>query len=217
MKMLYFQHMKTPDFSARNYAINIQLESLDPTGETVTFDTLIRVFNKFKISFRSFIEIEFMKTPCFLEILDKKPRVLEDIKRETELMIVQLNIEELYISIAPDLIETEEPLFEDEILCWKKAKFDKFRQTVIFCNYHDSLSIEKIMTEYDLSERIKIYKPIFDVISYDKNYKLNILGSSNRIIGMFIPPHDVIRKKLLTPQKLESKKYIDKLTNGNFD
>ncbi|MGE5680243.1 MAG: hypothetical protein ACM34K_05120 [Bacillota bacterium] len=201
----YLSFMNEHDFSSRNYAINIQMESLNPMEETVTFDTLIRVFNKFKTSFKNFIEIEFLRTAYFREILKIKPRALEDMKHGTELAIVRINIEELFISIAPDLSEDEEPLFTDELLCWKKEKFSEFKQKVIFCNYHDPFSIEKIMTSYELTERIKIYKPIFDVISYDKAYKINILGPSNKLIGMFIPPHDVIRKKLLSPVKIQKK------------
>ncbi|MDP4191401.1 MAG: hypothetical protein Q8858_07555 [Bacteroidota bacterium] len=199
--MSYFHIMKLPEFSEKTSAINIQLESLDPEGDALTFDTLIRVFNRFKASFRNFIEIEFLRTPYFLEIMKRTPRVLEDLKRDTELAIVQMNIDELFISFVPDLLEEETPLFPDEVLLWKRDRFEKFRQIVIFCNYHDTFAVNKILSEYSLSERIKIYKPIFDVISYDKNYKVNIIGSSKRIIGMFIPPHDVIKKQILSPAK----------------
>lgn len=182
-----------------DYAINIRLEALDQASEAATFDMLLKVFNKFRLSFRNYIEVEFRRNPGFLLILKKKPRVLDDFKKETDLEFVQLDIDSLCASIAPDIFDKHAMLFHDDILCWKQERFSEFRERVIFCDYHDTEYVKSLIKTYTPEERKKIWQPYFDVISYDKKYKVSIIDTSGKPAGMLVPPHDVIRQQLLAP------------------
>lgn len=197
--------MNAEMFNIKEYSLNVQLESLDTAENILPFDTLIRFFSKLKQSFRCFVEIEFLKNEEFRKIYLGKPGILESFKKDFDLMIVFLNLETLQASIAPDLIEHEESLFQHEIFCWKREKFNVYKEDVIYLDYHDSQAVKKIFNKYTASERVKIYKPVFDVISYDKNYKVNLLDPTDKICGMILPPPDIIKKQIIqAPQILKT-------------
>ncbi|HEX2961614.1 MAG TPA: hypothetical protein VHO43_07470 [Ignavibacteriales bacterium] len=181
------------------YSFNIHLESLDPDSGQIEFDILLRVFSKLKSSFRSFIEIEFLKNETFRDLYCRKPSILESFKKETELMVLSMDIDSLQASIAPDLTEREASLFEHEVLCWKREKFNDYKEDVIYLNYHEASSVRRIVSKYNTAERIKIYKPVFDVIAYDKNYRISLLDTSGKCCGMIVPPPDIVKKQIIQP------------------
>lgn len=182
-----------------HYAFSIHLESLDPDAGQIEFDILLRVFSKLKSSFRSFIEIEFLKNETFRDLYCRKPSILEAFKKETELMVLSMDIDSLRASIAPDLTEHDASLFEHEILCWKREKFNAYKEDVIYLNYHEASSVKRIVSSYSTAERVKIYKPVFDVIAYDKNYRISLLDDSGKCCGMIVPPPDIVKKQIIRP------------------
>ncbi|MGE5429950.1 MAG: hypothetical protein ACM3QX_02690 [Syntrophomonadaceae bacterium] len=182
-----------------HYAFSIHLESLDPDAGQIEFDILLRVFSKLKSSFRSFIEIEFLKNETFRDLYCRKPSILESFKKETELMVLSMDIDSLRASIAPDLTEHDASLFEHEILCWKREKFNAYKEDVIYLNYHEASSVKRIVSSYSTAERVKIYKPVFDVIAYDKNYRISLLDDSGKCCGMIVPPPDIVKKQIIRP------------------
>ncbi|HEX2868296.1 MAG TPA: hypothetical protein VHO03_14720 [Ignavibacteriales bacterium] len=191
--------MNQTKLNITGYSFNIHLESLDPTVGVIEFDILLRVFSKLKSSFRSFIEIEFMKNETFRSLYCRKPAILEAFKKESELMVLSMDIDSLQASIAPDLTQHEETLFEHEILCWKREKFNAYKEDVIYLNYHEASSVKRIVMKYNTAERIKIYKPVFDVIAYDKNYRISLLDTSGKCCGMIVPPPDIVKKQIIQP------------------
>ncbi|MGE5353349.1 MAG: hypothetical protein ACM3P0_14800 [Acidobacteriota bacterium] len=191
--------MNQTKLNITGYSFNIHLESLDPDSGEIEFDILLRVFSKLKSSFRSFIEIEFLKNETFRSLYCRKPSILESFKKETELMVISMDIDSLQASIAPDLTEHEASLFEHEILCWKREKFNDYKEDVIYLNYHEASSVRRILGKYNTAERIKIYKPVFDVIAYDKNYRISLLDFSGKCCGMIVPPPDVVKKQIIQP------------------
>ncbi|MCU7497456.1 MAG: hypothetical protein HF314_09940 [Ignavibacteria bacterium] len=191
--------MNQAKLNITSYAFNIQLESLDPGSGPLEFDTLLRVFSKLKSSFRSFIEIEFLKNETFKSLLCRKPGILEAFKKETELMVLSMDIDSLRASIAPNLAEHDDVLFEHEILCWKREKFQAYKDDVIYLNYLDASSVRRILDSYSSAERIKIYKPVFDIIAYDKDYKISLLDAAGKCCGMIVPPPDVVKRQIIQP------------------
>ena len=191
--------MKQAKLNTESSAFNIHLESVDPGSGNIEFDTLLRVFSKLKSSFRCFIEVEFLKNENFRSLYCRKPGILESFKKESELLVLSMNIDLLQASIAPDLIEHEDSFFEHEILCWKREKFSAYKEDVIYLNYHEASSVRRIISKYNTAERIKIYKPVFDVISYDKNYKISLLDAAGKCCGMIVPPPDIVKKQIIQP------------------
>lgn len=186
------------DLSKIDYAIRIRLESLDPESSSVTFETLIKVFNKIKRSFLNFVEIEFLRNTNFKTIYQNKPRVLENFKKDFELTVQNIDIDRLTAAIAPDIAEYNETLFPHEILLWKWEKFNSFKEDVIYGDYHNPVFIKLIAEKYNQEERVKIFKPIFDAISYDKEYKVIFIDSTTNSVRMFVPPHDIIKRQILS-------------------
>ncbi|MGE5458145.1 MAG: hypothetical protein ACM3RX_07305, partial [Methanococcaceae archaeon] len=108
-----------------------------------------------------------------------------------------VNIEALRALIVPDFCETEDFLFQNEILQWKKKIFNLFKMEVLFTDFLDVQSVNNICMEYNAEQRRKIYKPLFDIIASDKNYKLLLLDSFDSEIKVLIPPPQLILKKIL--------------------
>lgn len=186
------------DLSKIEYAIRIRLESLDPLSNSVTFETLIKVFNKIKRSFLNFVEIEFLRNNNFKAIYLNKPKVLENFKKDFELSVQNIDIDRLSAAIAPDIAEYNETLFPHEILLWKWEKFSVYKEEVIYGDYNNPTFIKEIIEKYTYEERCKIFKPIFDAISYDKDYKVIFIDSTTDSVRMFIPPHDIIKRQILS-------------------
>lgn len=181
--------------------VTIQLEPLDNNQPLkADFDTLIRLFSKFRRSFRSFVEICFLRNEHFGEVYCGRAGIVEEFRKECELNIVFLDIDSLTISFSP-VFKDDDFLFVDEVNEWKKETFGLYKQQVIYCDYHSTSFIRNLLQHYQPEERMKIYRPVFDAVSYDKNYKLNLMGPDGKPEGMFIPPLDIIRYQIIPSLK----------------
>ncbi|MGE5456956.1 MAG: hypothetical protein ACM3RX_01235, partial [Methanococcaceae archaeon] len=69
--------MKITISNTNPYSFRIQIKPLD-TNESISLETLLKVFNKLKLSFRNFVEVQFLMNPHFYEIQKGNPAALDD-------------------------------------------------------------------------------------------------------------------------------------------
>jgi hypothetical protein len=88
-------------------------------------------------------------------------------------------------------------LFTDDLLEWKRDIWFLFNTTVIHADFNNLDILKNIIQEYSQPERIKIFKPVTDILSYEKRYKINVLDNSFALKGILLPFHDLVKAKLL--------------------
>jgi hypothetical protein len=196
-----------------NYSINIQIKPEKNFSDLASLKTVISVLSNLRNSFRNFLKIEFIKQEKFRSIHDKDEEKLDKLIKEMELLIVDSKIGSYQTSIAPNLEDINYSLFDNDLLDWKKDKYNTYRNKIIFADFNDDHFIEEISKKYTPHERKNIFNPIFNAIADGKDYKINLLDSDREKIVRTLQPLSENIILQITPhiekaQELKEKNYI---------
>jgi len=185
----------------KDIAFRIHIESLKTVGHATKINTVIKVLSDIYKSYNNYLEIEFLKNDDFKNVYNTNKKILDTIKEELDLLIVDLNFNSFEAALAPDITELQSPIFKDEVLEWKKETFENYKYLIIQGDFDNSNYLHKIAKKYNDEERYKIYQPFFSSIGDGKEYKLNIKDKEHQII-----------KTIIQPEKTKIDFYIPKVT-----
>ncbi len=184
----------------KDIAFRIHIEPLKSVQHAPKADTVIKVLSDIIKSYNSYLEIEFLKNKEFKKAFDTNKKVLETIKEELDLLIVDLNFSSFEAALAPDLLEFQSPIFKNEVLEWKKDTFDNYKELIILGDYDNSAYLHKVSKKFTAEERYKIFEPFFSSIGDGKEYKVNIKNREHKII-----------KTIRYPEKSKLDFYVPKI------
>ena len=191
--------------------------SIEPEG-TITnaagLDTVIKVLTDVRRSFHGFIEVEFLKDERYRKFYEKDTKVLESFLKTFELLIVDVKFGSLEPSVAPNVVELENPLFRDDVLDWKQKVFKTYKQDVFETDYTKTKDVNSILNKYTPEERNKIYRPMFDAMT--GKHKINVLDPSRQIINVLILPDELRRLQIIPPVLKEKKESVERNVVGYF-
>lgn len=189
----------------KDIAIRIHIDPLKTVEHAAKVETVIKVLSDIHQSYNNYLEIEFFKNEEFRKIYESNKKVLETIKEELGLLVVDLSFNSFEAALAPDILELQSPIFKDEVLEWKRATFDVYKDIIISDDYENADYLHKVAERYNDEERIKIFKPLFSSFGDGKEYKVNIKDTNHNIL-----------KTLVQPEKSKGF-YIPKLTSERLD
>jgi hypothetical protein len=184
----------------KDIAFRIHIEPLKSVQHAAKVDTVIKVLSDIIKSYNNYLEIEFLKNEEFKKVFDTNKKVLETIKEELNLLIVDLNFSSFEAALAPDLLEFQSPIFKNEVLEWKKDTFDNYKELIILGDYDNSAYLHKVSKKFTAEERYKIFQPFFFSIGDGKEYKVNIKNNEHKII-----------KTIRYPEKSKLDFYVPKI------
>jgi len=174
--------------SLKDIAFRIHIEPLKTVEKAAKVDSVIKVLSDIIKSYNNYIEVEFLKNQGFVKIYERNIKVLDSLRNELTLLIVDLNFSSFEAALAPNVIESNSPIFKNEVLEWKRETFDSYRDFIIMGDYNDPDYLHKVINRYTDQERLKIYQPLFSSIGDGKEYKLNIKNKSHKTIRTIIQP-----------------------------
>jgi hypothetical protein len=163
-------------------AFRIHIEPLKTIQHAAKVDTVIKVLSNLTKSYNNFLEVEFLKNNDFRKAYQTNNNILNTIKNELNLLIIDLNFSSFEAALAPNLIDLQSPIFKDEIGDWKKDTFENYKEIILFGDFEKSGYVQKINDKYSETERNHIYKPFFDSIGEGKDYKLNLKNKEHKVI-----------------------------------
>lgn len=193
----------------KDIAFRIHIEPLKTVEHSAKVETVIKVLSDISSSYNNYLEIEFLKNEGFKKVYETNKKVLETIKEELSLLIVDLNFSSFEAALAPDLIELQSPIFKNEVLEWKRETFEEYKDSVINGDFENANYLHKIAKRYNDEERIKIFKPLFSSFGDGKDYKVNIKDKNKTIIKTLIQPEKSKEFYIpkITSEKLETTEY----------
>jgi len=189
----------------KDIAFRIHIEPLKTVENATKVETVIKVLSDIYQSYNNYLEIEFIRNVKFREAYESNNKVIETIKEDLALLIVDLNFGSFEAALAPDLSDQQTEIFNNEVLDWEIDTFKEFKDDIIHGDYENDHYIKKITEKYNETEREKIFKPLFSSIGNGKNYRININDKNHTFVKALIQP------------KSTKPYYIPKNSKNNFD
>ncbi len=189
----------------KDIAFRIHIEPLKTVEHAAKVETVIKVLSDIYQSYNNYLEIEFLKNEEFKKVYDSNKKVLDTIKEELSLLVVDLNFSSFEAALAPDLVELQSPIFKNEVLEWKRETFNEYKDTIIGGDYENTNYLHKVAKRYNDDERVRIFKPLFSSFGDGKDYRINIKDKNHQIL-----------KALIQPEKTKDF-YIPKITIEKLD
>lgn len=189
----------------KDIAFRIHIEPLKTVEHAAKVETVIKVLSDIYQSYNNYLEIEFLRNEDFRKVYETNKKVLDTIKEELSLLVVDLNFSSFEAALAPDLVEMQSPIFKNEVLEWKRETFNEYKDVIICGDYEDSNYIHKVAKRYTDDERVKIFKPLFSSFGDGKEYKVNIKNKNHEILRSLVQP------------EISKDFYVPKLTVERFD
>lgn len=172
----------------RDIALKFKIDPVSTVGHAATLETVIKVLSEINLSYKNFLQIEFLKNNDFKKAAESNDKLIETIIKELELLIVDVKFNSFSPSIAPNLTEAQSALFTNKVLAWKKEKFDEYKEDIIKGDFHEPAYIQKISHRYSGEERMKIFQPLLSSIGDGKKYRINILNNEEEIERTLVSP-----------------------------
>ena len=172
----------------RDIAIRFQIDPDLTVGHAAKVTTVIKVLTEMNKSFSNFLEVEFMKNEDFKNIFLKNDKVLDTIKEDLELLIVDLKFSSFEAAVAPHFSENQTSLFNNNVVEWEKDTFDTYKDLILEGNYHESNYMRKIAKRYTDEERQKIFQPLFSAFGNGKDYSLNLRDKEGKVTTKLVQP-----------------------------
>jgi hypothetical protein len=192
--------------SLKDIAFRIHIEPLKTVDKAAKVETVIKVLSDITRSYNNYLEVEFLKNEGFRKIYNTNIKVLDTLRNELNLLIVDLNFSSFEAALAPNVLETYSPIFKNEVLDWKRETFDSYRDFIIMGEYNDSDYLQEVVKRYSDQERHKIYQPLFCSIGDGKEYRLNIKDQSHNTVRTIFQPekakYDIYVPKILTDKEI---------------
>ena len=172
----------------KEISLRVQIDPLQTVEHAAKVNTVIKVLTDINRSYYNFLEIEFLKNPDFKKAFEKSSKILDTFKEDLDLLIVDVKFGSFETAIAPNLVESNSPIFKNEVLDWKKEAFQNYKEIVVLADYQDKAHLKKVVDRYSDEERTKIFQPFFSSIGDGKLYKINIKTSSGEIAKTLFQP-----------------------------
>jgi hypothetical protein len=172
----------------KDIAFRIHIEPLRTVEHAVKVETVIKVLSDIYQSYNNYLEIEFLKNEEFKKVYDSNKKVLDTIKEELSLLVVDLNFSSFEAALAPDLMELQSPIFKNEVLEWKRETFSEYKDIIICGDYENTNYLHKVGKRYNENERVRIFKPLFSSFGDGKDYRINIKDKNHQILKALIQP-----------------------------
>lgn len=157
--------------SLKEISLTFKIDPQQTVGHAATAKSVVKVLNDLIKSYENFIEIEFLKNDHFSKVYSQENKVLELVRKDLELLVVDLEFSSFSASLAPNLLSNQVSAFNDHVLDWKGNSFIKYKN-LITADYNNNAYVEEVIKEYTSEERKRIYAPIFDAIGEGKDYSL---------------------------------------------
>lgn len=172
----------------RDIAIRFQIDSDITVGHAAKVTSVIKVLSEMNKSFSNFLEVEFMKNEEFKTVFLKNDKVLDTLKEDLELLIVDLNFGSFEAALAPHFSDNQTTLFRNDVVEWEKDSFDTYKDLILGGAYHESEYMRKIAKRYSDEERHKIFQPLFSAVGSGKDYSLNIQDRQGKTKTKLVQP-----------------------------
>lgn len=190
----------------KDIAFRIHIDPFKTVEHAAKVETVIKVLSDIYQSYNNYLEIEFLKNEEFKKVYDSNKKVLETIKEELSLLVVDLNFSSFEAALAPNLIELQSPIFKNEVLEWKRETFSEYRDVIICGDYDNANYLHKMAKKYNDDERVKIFKPLFSSFGDGKDYKVNIKDKNQNIVRSLNQPEK--SKDFYVPKSMAGKSEI---------
>lgn len=176
----------------KDIAFRIQIEPIKTVDSATSLQTVIKVLSEISDSYNNFLEIEFLKNESFVKIYENNKSVLKTILEELNLFIVDLNFGSFEAALAPNIVNNQLTIFNNDIQDWKKNTFVDFKDNVLGGDFEDPFYVQKIENRYSDVEKIKIFKPLFSSFGDSGAYKIHVKNRNLDIIKTLYQPKDTL-------------------------
>lgn len=164
----------------RDKAFRFQIDPEKTVGHAARISSVINVLTNINLSFQNFLEVEFFKNDEFVKAYDQNHKVLDSLKEDLELLIVDLKFSSFEAAAVPNIISLPS-LFNDKVNAWKVETYEDYKDNILHGNFDSPHYLRKVSERYNEVERNSIFKPLFSSVSDDKPYKLNLITKSETI------------------------------------
>ncbi|WP_428656452.1 hypothetical protein [Runella sp.] len=159
----------------REIAFRFQIDPDKTVGHAARISSVISVLSSINQSFQSFLEVEFFKNEDFVKAYEQSNKVLDSLKEDLELLIVDLKFSSFEAAAVPNIISPPS-LFNDHVNRWKKETYEDYKENILYGDYEDPKYLRKVLDRFSDIERNQIFKPLFSAVSPERPYKLNLLN-----------------------------------------
>ncbi len=185
----------------KEIALRFQIDPLQTIGHAAKVNTVLKVLSDINRSYYNYLEIEFLKNPSFKKAFDKNAKILDAVKEDLDLLIVDVKFSSFETALAPNILDNQTSIFHNEVKEWKSETFQSYKDDIILADYSNIKHQKKIIERYTEEERVKIFQPFFNSLGDGKSYKINIKGEDGKTKKILNPP---VKDKLFI--------YIPKIT-----
>jgi len=191
----------------RRIAFRFQIDPQQTAGHTARLSSVITVLNNINTSFLNFIEIEFLKNDKFRAAYEKSPKVLEGLKKELELLVVDLKFSSFEAAVASNIVEPPS-LFTTDIDDWKRNAFSDYKKNILFGNFEEPQYMTRIIEKYTPDERSRIYKPLFTASASDRPFKLFLIDPKGKKLNLRQPDKSFTDRYFPKKEKVKKEKTV---------
>jgi hypothetical protein len=182
----------------KDIAIRIHIDPTKSVDHATKVETVIKVLSDISQSYNNYIEIEFLKIDKYRKAFENNKNIFETIKEDLSLLIVDLNYGSFEAALIPNLEKSQATLFQDEVYDWKYDTFDLYKNIVFSDDYENVDYLKRVANRYNVVERNKIFKPLFDSLGDGKDYHVNIKDNHHKTVKKLVPP--LHNKAFYTPK-----------------
>lgn len=172
----------------RDIAIRFRIDPIGLKSRFVPIDIVIKVLQKISKSYENFLQVEFLKVDEYRKIYEEKPELLKTLLSDLKLNIVDLSYSSFEAAAAPNIIDSNIPLFDTEYTDWKHGVYHQYKDDIISGDFANQKYINSIAPRYSESERKSIYGPLFEATGDQKKYKIHLLDENHKPIRTIVKP-----------------------------
>lgn len=198
--------MKSDLKKLKDIALRFQIDPVQTIGHAAKVNTVIKVLSDINKSYYNYLEVEFLKNKDFRKAFEKNIKILDTIKEDLDLLIVDVKFSSFETAIAPNIVDFQPSIFNDEVKDWKNNTFDSYKEDVVLADYSNPKHLQKIVEKYTEEERARIFQPFFASLGDGKSYKINIKDENGGTT-----------KTLHQPEKTKLSLYVPKISSAQED
>ena len=144
----------------RDIAFRFQIDPNKTVGHAARISSVISVLSNINQSFQNFLEVEFFKNEEFVKAFEQNSKVLESLKEDLELLLVDVKFGSFEAAAVPNIISLPS-LFNDKVSAWKKETYEDYKENILYGEYESHDFLKKVMNRYNETERNQIFKTLF--------------------------------------------------------